>query len=129
VQVNDAVERLERLGFLERTADGCWLDRSGSITTVGNEFTVAAFRRLQRSILEQAIVALEELPLSARDQTSMTMAANSALLEPARKKIQKFRRDLCAFLQSQGPLDQVFHLNVSLYPVMRPDPSAKGKPL
>jgi uncharacterized protein (TIGR02147 family) len=116
-EVNAALERLVRLEFLEITEDSKWVDRSGSITTVGNEFTAVAFRKLQKQVLEKALVALEEIPMDLRDQTSMTMAIDSELLPEAKKRITDFRRKLCSFLQSGKKKDQVYQLGVSLYPL------------
>lgn len=117
-EVNAAVERLKRLEFLSiDSKSGRWKDESGALTTVGNEFTAAAFRRLQRQVLEKALIALEEAPLEERDQSSMTMAINSKQLPEAKKLIRDFRRNLCVLLKSEQPLDRVYHLGVSLYPV------------
>jgi len=119
VEARSAVERLERLGFLKITSSGKWIDESGAVTTVGNEFTAMAFRRLQKQVLEKAMEALESVPLELRDQSSMTMAVNSKRISAAKERIKKFRRKLCAYLKSGGPKDQVYHLGVSLYPVTR----------
>lgn len=120
-EVNIAVERLERIGFLKITSEGKWIDESGAVTTVGNEFTAIAFRKLQRQILEKAIDALEEIPMEERDQSSMTLVANSRLLPQAKERIKRFRRELTRFLKSEGPYDTVYHLGVSLYPVVKGD--------
>lgn len=117
--VSVAVERLQRLEFLRISTDGKWIDQSGSITTVGNDFTDIAFRKLQKGILEKAITVLEEVPISLRDQTSVTMAIDSSLMSEAKERIKNFRRDLAAFLSGGVRRDQVYHLGVSLYPVTR----------
>lgn len=115
-----AVNRLIKLEMLEITDDHQWIDRSGLVTTVGNAFTAVAFRRLQKQVLEKALSALEETPLSERDQTSITMAMPSALLPQAQAKIKKFRRNLCKFLQENSlKKDRVYHLSISLYPVSK----------
>jgi plasmid maintenance system antidote protein VapI len=118
-EAQEAVERLVRLGFL-KVERGRWVDCSDSVTTVGNEFTAAAFRQLQRQVLEMALGALEDVPLEQRDQSSMTMAINSRRLPEAKERIKRFRRQLCAFLQAGGSKDRVYQLGISLYPVSRP---------
>lgn len=114
-----AVERLERLEFLEITEDGRWINCSGSNTTVGNEFTAVAFRKLQKQILEMAIDALEDTPIEKRSQTSMTMAIDSSKIKEAKKRIDVFRRDLTTYLQSGSKRDGVYQLSVSLYPLTK----------
>ena len=119
-EASGAIDRLLRLGYLERTKNGTLTNKSGPLTTVKNDFTVTAFRRLQTQILEQAIVALEQIPFEKRDQSSMTMAISSAKIKSAREKIKKFRRELCAFLEKdKDKLDEVYHLSISLYPVTK----------
>jgi transcriptional regulator with XRE-family HTH domain len=126
-EVNAAVERLLRLGMLSIDPEtGRWKDESGAITTVGNDFTAAAFRKLQTQVLQKALAALDETPFEERDQSSMTMAIDSKRLPEAKPLIRKFRRELCALLKSDGPLDRVYHLGVSLYPVSNHEEGVKS---
>ena len=119
-EASSAIERLLRLGYLERSSNGSLINCSGPLTTLGNEFTAAAFRNLQRQVLEKAIAALEEVPIEKRDQTSMTMAISSKKLIEAKARIKKFRRELSEFLESDSKnLDSVYHLGISLYPVTK----------
>ncbi len=118
-EVNIAIERLQRTGFLTIDETGRWIDTAGAVTTVGNEFTAAAFQKLQKQILEKGIQALEETPLEKRDQSAVTLSINSALIPEAKQRIKKFRRELSAFLKTEGPHDHVYHLGISLYPVTK----------
>lgn len=113
-----AIERLQRAGFIEASSGQEWKDlSSGFSTTLGGPDTTAAFRSLQRQVLEKALTALEETPIEYRDQTSMTMAIDSRLLPEARDRIKTFRRELAEFLSRGSKRDSVYHLGVSLYPV------------
>lgn len=117
VEARAALERLQRLEMIGLDARGRVTVPPASHTTVSSPFTTAAFRKLQRQILEQAIDAMEEVPIELRDQSSMTMAIDPRLLPEAREMIRKFRRDLCALLQRNGPPhEEVYQLSVSLFP-------------
>ena len=116
-EAQDALDRLVRLGYIKIEADGNWKVLEGHTTTLGNEETAVALRRMQKQILEKAIMALEEIPVSKRDQSAMTMAINSSKLPEAKEKIKKFRRELCAFLEGDKDQDAVYQLSVSLYPL------------
>ncbi len=119
-EASSATERLIRLGYLEKTENGQLVNKSGPLTTVGNKFSGVAFRKLQKQILEKALEALEEIPMDKRSQTSMTMAISTKKLNQAKKKIDKFRRELSEFLEEdQNSLDAVYHLGISLYPVTK----------
>lgn len=112
-----AIERLFRLGYLKETENKKWVNSSGNNTTIGNKFTAMAFRKMQRQVLEKALVALDEVQYDYRSQTAMTMAIDPSLLPKAKKKIVSFQRKLCKFLQNQKTRKEVYHLSVSLYPV------------
>lgn len=118
LEVGIAVERLFTLGYLEKKEDGTWRDCSESVSIAKLESTSAARRELQRQILKKSLVALDEVPIENRSHTSMTMAIDSSKLPEAKRRIQKFQRELCEFLKGdKPPRDRVFHLGVSLYPV------------
>ena len=118
-EVGIAIERLTRLEMIE-IQDGIWKDLSGGYsTTLGNNFTAAAFKNLQRQVLEKAMDALEEVPFEKRSQTSMTMAIDTDKIPEAKKLIVEFQRKLNKLLNAGDPkkLKEVYNLNVSLYPV------------
>ncbi len=118
IEVDRAIETLQRIGFLKIDRRGNWKDVSGSVTTIKNAFTHAAFRKLQTQILNQALNALESIPLELREQSAMTMAIDSRKLDAAKERIKDFRRSLCAFLQS-GERDSVYQLSISMFPVSK----------
>jgi len=119
VEVQTAVERLVRMDFLEITTQGKWINKSGNNTTVGNDFTDVAFRKLQRSVLEKALVALDEVPFEFRDQSSMTLATHPRLIPEARQKIKRFRRELTDFLESVPQKTTVYNIGISIYPISK----------
>jgi uncharacterized protein (TIGR02147 family) len=119
-EVNAAIERLQRLELLEITDSGEWIVHEGlQTTTLNHEFSTAAFRKLQKQILEMAILSLENEPIERRNQTAMTMAIDSSRLPKAIEMITQFRRSLSRFLESGEKKDHVYHLSVSLYPVTK----------
>jgi uncharacterized protein (TIGR02147 family) len=116
-EVNIAIERLQRLGFLRIDNKGRWHDESGNITTVGNAFTTNAFKKMQRQILEKALLALEEVSLENRSQSSITLAVDSRMLPKIEEQIKVFRRKLVKNIESNGNYNQVFNLSISFYPI------------
>lgn len=128
-QVRIAAERLQAIGFLEIDARGAWNDRSGSVTAARGRFSSAAARKLQTQVLEKSLIALNELPITERDHSTICMAIDSRKLPEAKARIRKFRRELCDFLKGEDPavLDRVYHLAVSLYPVTSLTPERKSR--
>lgn len=119
-QVKDALERLERLEMVQIDENQNYSTKSVNHTTVNNEYTVAAFKKLQKQILLQALDALDNTPFELRDQSSMTMAIVPELLTEAKMRIKNFRRELCTFLEGSGqPRKEVYQLSVSLFPITK----------
>lgn len=123
ISVNEAriaVERMLRLGMLERDRRGMLRNIGGNHTSIADPFTAVAFRKMQKQVLEKAIQALEEVPIEERNQTSMTLAIDSRDLPAAKEHLKRFRREFTARLQPEGkPRDRVYHLSLSFYPVSR----------
>jgi len=119
IEVKAAVERLVRVGLVGFDETGKWQDLSADGRTTGVVAmapTIAA-RNLQKQVLEKAIVAIEEIPFEKRDNSSMTIAIDSDLMDEAKAKIAKFRRELSQFLSRGKKRDRVYHLGIALYPV------------
>jgi uncharacterized protein (TIGR02147 family) len=120
-QVRAAVERLKRVGLLHvEGANGArWIDRSEGFSThvINENFTSQAHKEYQEKILLHAIESLKTVPVEQRDQSSILMATSSQYLQRAKQMITRFRRELCAFLESAPEKDVVFQLGVSLFPV------------
>lgn len=113
-----AVERLLRLGLIEKNKEGELADTSsGFSSNINVDLTSMGSKQLQKQILEQSIEALLRVPISERNHTSMTMAIDPKHMPEAIKKITKFRRELCEYLESQGSASEVYQLSISLFPI------------
>lgn len=117
LEIHMAIDRLCRLGILEITPDGKWIDCYEKTTNIAQPYYDSAHRKMQKQILEKAITALETVPIARRDQTSMSMAIDVEKLPQAKEKIRQFRRELARFLSRGDKRNEVYHLSVSLYPV------------
>ena len=121
-EANIAVERLQRVGLLEITKIGKWLDKTseGKATNIQGDLTSVASRKLQKQILELSLRSLEEIPSTElRNHTSLTLAINPEDIPLAKEKIKNFRRELAEMLESNRNPTEVYHVNVSLYPVTK----------
>jgi uncharacterized protein (TIGR02147 family) len=118
IEVDAAIERLERVGLLKIHGNGQWQDLSyGFSTSIGPDMISTAHRRLQEQFLEKSAQALVCVPIQDRDHTTMTVAIDKSRLPVAREKIKRFRRSLAKFLSEGDVLDDVFNLNIALFPL------------
>lgn len=112
-----AIGRLFRVGLLTQAKNGKWVQSSANITTMQNDFTTQALRARQKQILELGIRAIDEIPYEMRIQGSITIAMSSKRLPEVRKRVQQFRKQLCAILQKDKERDAVYELVTSFYPM------------
>lgn len=115
----EAIERLERLHYIEIQPNGSWILREEHSTTLGMAETNAALRQMQRQFLQKALDALENVDIHERDQSAVTMAIDSSRLPEAKEKIKKFRRELASFVSNGKIKDSVYQMSISLYPLMQ----------
>lgn len=115
-----AIDRMARLGFVEKK-NRKWIDKTGGKTTaLGKELTSAARRIHQKELLQKGIEALEATPIDLRDQSSMTMAINKSEIPKVKELVTEFRRNLSRYLNSSKNKDEVYNLVISFYPVTKP---------
>lgn len=118
VEARAAADRLVRLGLLKLDPKGrLRLARSPGLTTT-QDVRSAALRRAHKKVLEDSIVALDEIPLELRDITSITMAIDPRRLPEAKERLKELRRSLSDFLET-GSRTEVYRLNVQLVPVKK----------
>ncbi len=115
-EVKIAIERLLRLGLLKEE-DRRLVKTNKHLTNFAGT-TTSATKELQRQVLQKALEAIDACEPSEKDITSMTMAIDEEKIPEAREKIKKFRRELCAFLES-GSQKRVFNLGIQLYPLSK----------
>ena len=118
-EVNIALNRLIRLGLLEMEARDRWVDKSGDTTASFDEFTGVAIQRLSEQVRTLFMTALQETPQEYRAHSSTTMAINTQRLPAALELIARFRRDLAAMLESGDACDEVYQLEISLFPISK----------
>lgn len=119
VETRAAVERLQRLGFLRIDDQGKWVDVYRDNTNdLDSNFTNSAMRKHQEQILNLSKEALENIPRQQRDHVSNIFACNPDDIPEIKKRINKFRKELIAFIQrSESDFQEVCALNISIFPL------------
>ena len=121
-EVKIAIERLERVGLLERDDSGEFYDAThGFRTDIREGLTSEAQRRSQIRALEIATAAIRTIPIERRDNTTMTIALNNSDLPKAKQMIKEFRRRFCIDLETNKNLDEVYQLAISFVPLTQLD--------
>lgn len=111
-----ALERLLRLGLLEREATGRCKRGSGLFSTGGMSSDV--IRQYHRELFQKAIRAIDERDFSERELYNLTIATNPDHLTEVREKLPKLCRELRDDLKV-GKKTRVYQLSVALFPLDR----------
>lgn len=123
-QVSEAIERLVRLGMLERQADGKLRKTKVKFTTP-SDIPSSSIKKHHTQMIGKALKAIELQSVADRDITSHTIAIDKSKLPEAKKMIQNFRRRLGNFLASTDS-DTVYQLNIQLFNVLNENVSGEN---
>ncbi len=113
-QAKDSLEKLKNLGLIE--LKGTKLRKTNKNVSTTTDMESHALRISHRQSIEQALLALNEVPLELRDITGITMAIDLKRLPLAKKIIKEFRLKMSDLLE-KGDQSEVYNLNIQLYPV------------
>ena len=119
IEARDALTRLLDLGFLIPSGDS--VKKSDEQIYFSTKKSELAIRAFHKSMLSKAQLKLDETTPEAfaqREISAITMAARRDRIPEAKKRIQKFQKNLAAFL-TEGECDEVFQLNVQLFPLTK----------
>ena len=115
-EVNMALQRLIRLDLLEMASAERWVDKSGDASVGIDTLADETVDRLQHHARQRSLAAVRGVPIMLREHTSITMAVNSKALPRAFELAARFRQQLVELLQD-GPADDVYQIEVALFPV------------
>lgn len=118
IVISDAIERLQRLGLLKRTANGTLKKTSRFVefSAAGSDISV---REFHRQVLGKNIEELNYFQPRDRNRRSMSafvLAVNPKRMTEARKRIEQFQREIVCYL-TQGDCTEVYQMGVYLCPL------------
>jgi uncharacterized protein (TIGR02147 family) len=117
--VKDAVQRLMRLGILNKDSGG-WRRVHTQIDFPMSRADLAT-QKYHEQLIEKAKLALNSpstADYEARDITAHTAAINPKRLPEAKKRVAAFRKKLMAYL-GKGGVSEVYQLNIQLFQLSR----------
>lgn len=112
-QVELAIERLKRLGFIEER-NGALIALEG--TTFSPDGTPSdAIKKFHKQVLEKAIAALQLQSLDEREFGASILAIDKKKIPEAKKAIKQFRREFCTQVASSTSKNEVYCLAVQFF--------------
>jgi hypothetical protein len=113
--VTVALRRLEKLDLIARDGDGRRVATGKSFSSP-DQVVHMGVRKSHFQALDLARDSLGRDCIELRNFSAMTMAIDPARLPEATRRIQKFRRRLCAYLEG-GTRREVYRLSIQLFPL------------
>jgi uncharacterized protein (TIGR02147 family) len=110
-----AVTDLLEHGLLRREGDRV-VQGSGAVVKTAEDVKDLSIRQLHRRMLHLAAQSLE-LPLDEREVTGLTVALSPSSLPVLKEKIRIFREEIDQFLTKAGGREEVYQLNLQLFPL------------
>ena len=124
-EVSETLDFLVRAKLLKRDKNGNYHQTDKSISMGPVDAVPVAARDMQRQMGEFAIKSLN-LPLSERDMSGITMGLTQRSYERSRKEIADFRRRVIAIASEDDATEQVYRLNLQLFPMSERLEKKKG---
>jgi uncharacterized protein (TIGR02147 family) len=116
-KAREGLNTLQALNLLARDEKGRLRPTHQNLATT-MDIPDAAIQRSHREHLQLAEAALGAVAVGARDFSFVNIATDPLLVVQAKEKIKKFRRELCAFLESSPrKKSAVLRLGIQLFPV------------
>ncbi len=117
VQVQDAIDRLSRLGLIENK-NGRYR-RVKKRLSIESDVPSSAIRESHRQRMHLAIQSLVDHSIHERDITGSVLAIPATRLPEAKQMIKEFRERFVDELEIDGKADTVLNLCIQLYPITK----------
>jgi uncharacterized protein (TIGR02147 family) len=117
-EARTAIEDLLQLGLLERDKRGFLRQHQAALST-GDEVRSIQAANYQRATMELAKEAIERIPHTDRDISTLTLTLSDASFRAAVDEIRAMRKRLLKLAVDEGKPDRVFQCNLQLFPVSK----------
>ena len=115
-EVSKSLEFLTKAGFLKKGADGSYRQTEKNVTA-SKEGMAYAVHAMQHKMLQLADESIERFEPQERSVSSVTFTVNRECYERIVQEIDSFRRKIAAMPSEIEKADQIYHLNMQLFPL------------
>ncbi len=116
-QVHKGIALLEKLGMIVPRGEGKpWLQQHSLVKTE-SEVVSLAVTQYHQNMIRLAGEAIERFDASSRDIRSVTIGISASGYVEIKKKLEQFWMELLHFAESQKEIDQVFQINMQMFPI------------
>ncbi len=116
--VKDTLAFLVKAGLLKKTGENSYEQSEKSVMASGEAMPVAV-RAMHRQMAEFAMKAVDEIPPTERNITGVTLGLTGRAYQRIVTELDSFRRKIIAIATEDDGMDQVYRLNLQLFPLTR----------
>lgn len=116
-RAREAVALLLKHGLLTHAADGQALRQTHAYLATPTDTPSQSIRKHHAQILAKAAHALEEVDITERDFSALTMAVDVTRLAEAKDALLKFRREFCEGQDKASKKNRVYCLAMQFFPL------------
>ena len=124
-EVSETLDFLVKANLLKKDRNGNYRQTEKSVSMGPVDAVPVAAREMQRQMGEFAVKALD-MPLSERDMSGLTLGLTRNAYERIRKEIADFRRRIVAIATEDEETEQVYRMNLQLFPLSERLEKKKG---
>ena len=111
-QVNEAIEILKEVGLVKKLASGR-LALTDAHLTVGGPEKAQAVRKFQRQVLALASDSLDNVPVTERNVSTLTLSVDQSCFEDLGEMLREFRRLVQKRVDEAKNSDRVMQLSMA----------------
>ena len=125
-EVTETLNFLVKAGLLQKDKDGNYKQTERGVTTGPMEVTPIAVREMHRQMGEFALEAIEGVAQDKRHFSGLTLGITRDAYEKIVQEIAEFRKRIITIATQDSGMDEVYRLNVQLFPMTNKSINKKG---
>jgi uncharacterized protein (TIGR02147 family) len=125
-EVTETLNFLVKAGLLQKDKDGNYKQTERGVTTGPMEVTPIAVREMHRQMGEFALAAIEGVAQDKRHFSGLTLGITRDAYEKIVQETAEFRKRVITIATQDSGMDEVYRLNVQLFPMTNKSINKKG---
>ena len=125
-EVTETLNFLVKAGLLQKDKDGNYKQTERGVTTGPMEVTPIAVREMHRQMGEFALDAIEGVTQDKRHFSGLTLGITRDAYEKIVQETAEFRKRVITIATQDSGMDEVYRLNVQLFPMTNKSINKKG---
>ena len=115
-QVRKSLQLLEELELISFNKETGKYEQTKAQVTTGNEVEGIAILRYHQNVIDMGKDSITTVSHKRRDISAVTTCVSEETANMMKSRIQEFRKELLQMAQDSGPGDQVYQVNIQLFP-------------